>query len=467
MTGPELELRDLTVGYTVSRRRTAVLSNINATLRHGEFVALVGPNGAGKSTLLRTLANLQAPLAGRVLLAGHDARGYPRLEFSRQVAVVLTDRIGVDHLRVFDLVALGRHPHLGTSHALRPLDRLVVDRALATVSASGLGDRLVSSLSDGQRQRVLIARALAQEPRVLLLDEPTSFLDPAGRIAIMALLRDLSRDHGTTILCSTHEVELALRSCDRLWVASGDTLTSGTPAALAADGTLVEAFSTEGVTFSAANMRFVERTAPGAESARADAASAQFPDHDPGRRPRRPVDGPVAASVEQGQQDPQRISMGHQDGGGVRAGAKLVDEGAEAAVDVGHGLAPTPANVGDVGALGHRLGDQVAVQSPLEDAPALFAQEGRGRDGKPERRPDDVGGLDRAQQVARQQQRGPAPGEPRGGVRGLGAAEGGQGHVASLPGEAALRVPRALPVPDQMQPHPASLVAAPTHKGTP
>lgn len=258
----------LTVGYVVSGRRIPILTHVAASLRGGEFTALVGPNGAGKTTLLRSLAGLQAPLAGTIEIGGRPLAAHPRRELARRLATVLTDRIGVDHLRVRDLVALGRHPHLGPSRTLRAPDKIIIDDALATVDAAGLADRLFSSLSDGQRQRVLIARALAQQPEVLILDEPTSFLDPAGRISIMLLLRRLARQRGTAVLASTHEVELALRHCDRLWVAAQGDLTAGTPSELAHDGTIARAFATPGVRFSARRMGFVERDLdPGDEGA--------------------------------------------------------------------------------------------------------------------------------------------------------------------------------------------------------
>lgn len=260
MTGqppPALTLDGLAVGYP-GRRRTVVLSGIDAVLVPGSLTALVGPNGAGKSTLLRTLARLQPPLAGTVALRGEGVRRLPRAAFARRVAVVLTDRVGVEHLRVADLVGLGRHPHLPATRSMRPVDHAVVERCLATVGASALAGCPVASLSDGQRQRVLIARALAQEPAVLLLDEPTSFLDPAGRIAIMALLRRLAHDHGTTVLCSTHEVELALAAADRVWLAASGRLRVGEPRSPDTHDAIAAAFAADGVRFDRAQGRFVE-----------------------------------------------------------------------------------------------------------------------------------------------------------------------------------------------------------------
>ena len=257
MTTPwALTVDALSVGYP-GRRPTVVLADVSAGLTPGSFTALVGPNGAGKSTLLRTLARLQPALAGTMSLAAEGVHRLARAAFARRVAVVLTDRVAVEHLRVADLVGLGRHPHLPATRMMRAADHAVVERCLDTVGASGLADREVAALSDGQRQRVMIARALAQEPELLLADEPTSFLDPAGRIAIMSLLRRLAHDHGTTVLCSTHEVELALTAADRVWLAASGRLRSGDPSAADTHDAIADAFAADGVRFDRAQRRFV------------------------------------------------------------------------------------------------------------------------------------------------------------------------------------------------------------------
>lgn len=257
MSAPDaLTLNGLTVGYP-GRRPTVVLADVSAGLVSGSFTALVGPNGAGKSTLLRTLARLQPALGGSVSLAGEGVHRIARAAFARRVAVVLTDRVAVEHLRVADLVGLGRHPHLPATRMMRANDHAVVARCLDTVGAAALAGRDVASLSDGQRQRVMIARALAQEPEVLLADEPTSFLDPAGRIAIMTLLRRLAHDHGTTVLCSTHEVELALTTADRVWLAASARLRDGEVASADTHDAIADAFAADGVRFDRAQRRFV------------------------------------------------------------------------------------------------------------------------------------------------------------------------------------------------------------------
>jgi len=256
---PPLRISDLTVGYAGRRgRRAVVLQHVTADLAVGELACLVGPNGAGKSTLLRSLAGLQPYFAGEVLLRGTDARALGRAALARTLAAVLTDRFDAGRLRAGEVVALGRHPHNGWSGRLDAADRHAIDRALRMVGVDGLAGAAFARLSDGQRQRVLVARALAQEPAVLLLDEPTAFLDPPGRIALMALLRRICAERGTAALVCTHDLELATRYADRLWVTgAGRGLVTGAPEDLAAGGALTAPFERAGVRLDLRSLTFV------------------------------------------------------------------------------------------------------------------------------------------------------------------------------------------------------------------
>ena len=248
-----LILHQLSVGY--SQRH--VLQNINATLHAGELVCLLGPNGAGKTTLLRTLAGLQKPQAGRVDIGSDNLHQLAPSALAQRLAIVLTERIDVDHLQVYDLVALGRQPHTGWMGTLSASDHTTVQYALAATHIEALAQRQVAQLSDGERQRVMIARALAQEPQILLLDEPTAFLDLPRRVEIMLLLRQLARDSGRAFLLSTHDLDLALHVADRIWLLSstGD-FASDAPEALALDGTITRTFQNEGVAFDVASGGF-------------------------------------------------------------------------------------------------------------------------------------------------------------------------------------------------------------------
>lgn len=215
---PAVELAGLAIGYRHRRRPVPVAAGLTARARRGELTVLIGPNGAGKSTLIRTLAGLQPALGGRVLLDGADLTSLPRDELARRVAVVLTERIDPGLLSARELVGLGRIPHLGLGGRLGPSDEEIVDWALAATGAQHLASRPAAELSDGECQRVLTARALAQQPGLLILDEPTAFLDVSSRAALFGLLRELARDQRLAVVLSTHDLELALRVADRVWL---------------------------------------------------------------------------------------------------------------------------------------------------------------------------------------------------------------------------------------------------------
>jgi iron complex transport system ATP-binding protein len=251
MLEPVLETDDLAIGY-FARRRPLRLVAEQVTLRlwPGELVCLLGPNGAGKSTLLRTLAGMQPPLRGRVRVAGANLHRLPPRELARRLGVVLTDRAEVGTLSVRALVALGRYPHTGWSGRLTPRDEAAIDRSLAAVGIAAFASRSVDELSDGERQKVMIARALAQEPQLLLLDEPTAFLDLPRRVELMGILRRLARQERRTVLLSTHDLDLALRGADQIWLLlSGGPLRVGVPEELVLDGAFQGAFHGDGVTF--------------------------------------------------------------------------------------------------------------------------------------------------------------------------------------------------------------------------
>ncbi|MDQ6657226.1 MAG: ABC transporter ATP-binding protein [Actinomycetota bacterium] len=249
--GLQLELAGLSVGY----RKAAVLQPVFQVAAPGRVTVLLGPNGSGKSTLLRTVAGLQPALTGSATLGGHDLLSMnPRVR-ARMLAVVLTDRFEPGLLRGGDVVALGRHPHLGVSGAIRPADTAAIDEALAAVHAEELVDRPLAEMSDGQRQRVLVARALAQQPSLLLLDEPSAFLDAPSRIELLAVLRRVAEDRAIPVLVSTHDVEAAIRAGQDGWVIDRGAVRSG-PVDVLARSVIGEAFDTPAVRFDASDSTF-------------------------------------------------------------------------------------------------------------------------------------------------------------------------------------------------------------------
>ena len=242
---------DLTIGYRFPRRPTHVVaSDLELVLLSGELTCLLGPNGSGKSTLLRTLSCMQPSIRGKILFDNRDLKSFKQRELSRLLSVVLTDRIDVGFLSSYALVALGRHPYTGWSGRITSQDDEVVRWALNSVHAQDLTERFVAELSDGERQKVMIARALAQEPKIMLLDEPTAFLDVPRRVEIMQLLKKLARETGKAILLSTHDLELALRSADRICLLSMEgRMQTGAPEDLVLQGAFEQTFHSEGVRF--------------------------------------------------------------------------------------------------------------------------------------------------------------------------------------------------------------------------
>jgi iron complex transport system ATP-binding protein len=247
-----LSSSSLTIGY-----HQPLASNLDLQLRPAEMVCLIGPNGAGKSTLLRTLAGMQSPLSGVIKLGETDLHSLPALDLAKQLAVVLTGHVEAGNLSAYALVTLGRHPYTDWRGTLTPRDEEAVQRAMRLTGSDVLASRPIHELSDGERQRVMIARALAQEPKVLLLDEPTAFLDLPRRVELLQLLKRLSRETNCAILLSTHDLDLALRIADRLWLLSshGD-LHIGLPEELALNGSLARIFHSEGIEFDHASGAF-------------------------------------------------------------------------------------------------------------------------------------------------------------------------------------------------------------------
>ena len=234
----EIELKSLSTGYHTKKGDRVVSKSITATLQAGELTCLLGPNGAGKSTLLRTLCVFQPPLSGELLLDGCPLESFTSQELATRIGVVLTERQDIRGMRVREMVAM--------------------DAAIAAVDIQPLSQRMVHTLSDGERQKVMIAKALAQQTPVILLDEPTAFLDFPSKVEMLLLLAHLAHDMQKIIFLSTHDLELALQTADRLWLMGKETdgVVIGTPSELASSGALPHFFSGPGISFDAKTMRF-------------------------------------------------------------------------------------------------------------------------------------------------------------------------------------------------------------------
>ncbi len=245
-----IQLNHLSIGYKVKKKWRVVVDDINATLEGGELTCLIGPNGVGKSTLLRTLSAFQPKVGGEILLDGKDLTTYTEKELARLIGVVLTEKPDIQNMSVREVVGLGRSPYTGFWGTLTDADWQVVDEAVQQVGIAPLAGRMIQTLSDGERQKVMIAKALAQQTPVIFLDEPTAFLDYPSKVDMMRLLRRLSHAHGKTVFLSTHDLELALQIADMVWLLAADNhLHVGSPHQLAENGVLGRFVAQKGIVF--------------------------------------------------------------------------------------------------------------------------------------------------------------------------------------------------------------------------
>lgn len=244
-----ISLQNLSTGYKHKSSVKVVAEGINASLKGGELTCLVGVNGIGKSTLLRTLSAFIPPISGQISLMQKPLSDYTDKELAKVIGVVLTDKLDVQNLQVEELVGLGRSPYTGFWGTLTDEDKAIVQDAIRQVGITSLQHRMVQTLSDGERQKVMIAKALAQQTPIIFLDEPTAFLDYPSKVELMQLLLRLAHTMGKTVFLSTHDLEIALQLADTVWLMEPDRLNIGTPKALQQDGSLQRAFGRQGITF--------------------------------------------------------------------------------------------------------------------------------------------------------------------------------------------------------------------------
>ena len=245
-----LEVRRLSIGYKSGTTTRLVADGLTAKLASSRLTCLLGPNGIGKSTLLRTLSAFLPPLGGTIAVDGADLTALTDRQLSHTIAVVLTEKPDIRNMTVTELVAMGRSPYTGFWGRLTAADEAIVSQSLLTVGIPQLATRLVDTLSDGERQKVMIAKALAQQTPVILLDEPTAFLDFPSKVDTMLLLRRICHDEGKTVLLSTHDMELALQTADTVWLMDADRqLHVGSPHELARQGHLARFVERPNVVF--------------------------------------------------------------------------------------------------------------------------------------------------------------------------------------------------------------------------
>lgn len=221
-----LSTKDLYVGYG----NKVIVNNVNINLIKGETLCLLGPNGAGKTTILRTISKLLSPIKGVVYIKGENIKNISNKELSKKMSVVLTKKFTGGLMTVFNVVAMGRYPYTGFFGYLGKRDIEKINEALKVVNAEDIQNAYFDELSDGQKQKVLVARALVQEPEVIVLDEPTTHLDIKHRLELIEILRKLTKNKGITVILSLHEIDMALKSCDKvILVNKGKIIAYGTP----------------------------------------------------------------------------------------------------------------------------------------------------------------------------------------------------------------------------------------------
>lgn len=213
-----LQVKNLNIGY----QQKEVLSGLNFTIGKGELIGLVGSNGIGKSTLLKTVIGSLKPLSGEVILNERSLNAISQIELSKLISIVLTDKLGGFNLTVFDIVAAGRIPYLNAFGQLNPEDEKIVDGSLETIGIKQLAQNYFDELSDGQKQKVLIAKSLAQQTPVILMDEPTAFLDFESRLQLFNLLKQLVREQQKTIIVSSHDLDVLFRNVDKVLYIKGN-----------------------------------------------------------------------------------------------------------------------------------------------------------------------------------------------------------------------------------------------------
>jgi len=245
-----IEITDLSTGYVVNKKNKVISGKLTAKIYPYELTCLLGPNGAGKSTLLRTLAGFQPALGGSISIGGNNIKSYKSKDLAKMISVVLTDNSSIKNMTAFDVVAMGRAPYTGFWGKLKSQDKKMIDKCFGWVNIENLKDRKMQTLSDGERQKVMIAKAIAQETPIIFMDEPTAFLDYPSKIQMMLLLHRLAKSLKKTIFLSTHDLEHALQVADHIWLLDNEHgLTTGSPEDLSSLGMIEEYFNRDGITY--------------------------------------------------------------------------------------------------------------------------------------------------------------------------------------------------------------------------
>lgn len=249
-------IQNANIGFQLKTETKHLIHNINISGDKGELIALIGINGSGKSTLFRTVIGLQKLLSGKIIIDGKNITEYKKTETAKKIAFVSSEIIQTKYLKVKELVALGRYPHQSSFNQNSEKDKGIVESALKTVGMNDFKENLITEISDGERQKIMTARALAQDTDIILLDEPAAFLDLANKFALYKILSDTSQKLNKTIIFSTHDLNIALKYCDKVWLIKDKTIYEGAPEDLFSEGIFQNIFSDQHVIFNTGTFEF-------------------------------------------------------------------------------------------------------------------------------------------------------------------------------------------------------------------
>jgi iron complex transport system ATP-binding protein len=254
---PILTTSNLCVGYSSKKEIKTIASNINLTLKKGELIALIGANGIGKSTLLRTLIGIQPPLSGAVILNGKNILDYDSISFAQNLSIVLTEKLPPSNLTVFEIIALGRQPYTNWLGNLSDNDISKINEAMELTQITSLADKKHYEISDGQLQNVLVARALAQDTPLIILDEPTTHLDLLHKVSLFKLLKKLAKDTNKCILFSTHDIDMAIQISDEMIIMTEENVVQDQPCNFISKGNFDTLFKDEHIAFDSKKGKFI------------------------------------------------------------------------------------------------------------------------------------------------------------------------------------------------------------------
>ena len=252
-----LQASQISIGYSHKKENTLIASGINLNLEKGKLISLIGANGVGKSTLLRTITGIQKPLSGSISLNGKNIQNLDALTLAQNLSVVLTEKLPPSNLTVFELIALGRQPYTNWIGTLTELDIAKVNEAMELTQINHLASKKHYEISDGQLQKVLVARALAQDTPLIILDEPTTHLDLLHKVALFKLLKKLTQETQKCILFSTHDIDMAIQLSDEMIIMTPETVLQDQPCHFISKGSFNSLFLDEHITFDSQKGKFI------------------------------------------------------------------------------------------------------------------------------------------------------------------------------------------------------------------